>query len=55
MVKILIADDSRVYVHLITGWLQDKKSGQWTSEAKPDSETLERTLTFNLDQAPKGK
>jgi CheY-like chemotaxis protein len=24
MAKILIADDSRVYVHLITGWLQDR-------------------------------
>jgi len=24
MPKILIADDSRVYVHLITGWLQDR-------------------------------
>ncbi len=24
MTKILIADDSRVYVHLITGWLKDR-------------------------------
>ena len=24
MPKILIADDSRVYVHLISGWLQDR-------------------------------
>lgn len=24
MAKILIADDSRVHVHLITGWLQDQ-------------------------------
>jgi hypothetical protein len=39
----------------ITGWQQDKKSGQWTNEAKPDSESSERTLTFNLDSAPKGK
>jgi hypothetical protein len=39
----------------ITGWQQDQKSGQWTSEAKPDAESLERTLTFNLEQAPKGK
>ena len=27
MPKILVADDSRIYVHLISGWLQDRGFG----------------------------
>jgi hypothetical protein len=39
----------------ITGWVQDKKSGQWRAEGKPEVETVERTLMFNLDRAPGSK
>lgn len=31
MPKILVADDSRLYVHLISGWLQDRGFEVWVA------------------------
>jgi hypothetical protein len=39
----------------VEGWTQDKKTAQWFNETKPDADTLERVLTFYLDEAPQGK
>ena len=39
----------------ITGWSQDKKTGQWRNDAKPGSDTLERVAEFILDEEPKAK
>jgi two-component system cell cycle response regulator len=45
MAKILIADDSRVYVHLITGWLQDRGF-----EVVVASDAMQASMTANRGQ-----
>lgn len=40
--------------HAITGWEQDKKSGLWHIAKKPEMDSIERVLTFELDSDPKG-
>jgi hypothetical protein len=37
----------------MTGWVQDKKTGQWHSEANRESTTFERTVEFFLAEDPK--
>lgn len=37
------------------GWAQDKKTGQWLNEEKPDSDTYERTIEVILNEDPKAK
>jgi hypothetical protein len=37
------------------GWVQDKKSGQWGVEGKPELTSADRTFTFMLDADPAGK
>jgi CheY-like chemotaxis protein len=55
MAKILIADDSRVYVHLITGWLQDRgfevvvasdavQASMIVTRSKPDAIVLDISM-----------
>jgi hypothetical protein len=39
----------------MTGWMQDKKSGQWLNEADAASDKLDRPLTFVLEKAPNAK
>jgi DNA-binding response OmpR family regulator len=45
MPKILIADDSRVYVHLITGWLHDRGF-----EVLVASDAMQASMTANRSQ-----
>jgi CheY-like chemotaxis protein len=55
MAKVLIADDSRVYVHLITGWLQDRglevvvasdavQASMMVTRAQPDAIILDISM-----------
>lgn len=37
------------------GWVQDKKSGQWRLDLPSGGDQIERTFTFQLDEAPKVK
>jgi hypothetical protein len=37
------------------GWVRDKKHAQLVCRDKPGADTIERTISFTLDEAPKAK
>jgi hypothetical protein len=37
------------------GWVRDRKNGQLVVKDQPKAENFERVLTFNLEEAPKGR
>lgn len=39
----------------LAGWERDQKTGQLVNKLKPGEETIERTITFVLDEAPQVK
>ncbi len=42
-----------VQVKAMQGWKQDQQTGQFVSQVDPAQESVERTVAFVLEQAPK--
>jgi hypothetical protein len=37
------------------GWIQDRKTARFSIDGKPKADTLEKVVTFYLEQAPKAR